>query len=78
MDFTGSDDELALVFLYLETCKQYHVARTCPHWDPDCLDRLYEQGYIAAPGLGGRVVITEEGRERASQLFLRFFGKLQF
>ena len=78
MDFSGSDDELALVFLYLETCKHYHVARTCPRWDPDCLDRLYDQGYISVPGPEGRVMITDEGRARATQLFVRFFGKLEF
>ena len=78
MDLSDNQDELALVFLYLETCQYCHVARTTRNWDPECLDRLYEQGYIFVPGMGGRVMITEEGRIRAAQLFARFFGKLQF
>ncbi len=78
MDPSENADELALVFLYLEGCKQYHVVRSSPHLDPDCLDRLYEQGYLCVPGLGGRVMITEEGKAHAARLFTDFFGKLQF
>jgi hypothetical protein len=68
-------DEMTLALLYLVMWKEKPFgARAWKGFDWDTLDRLYEKGYIGNPkGKAKSVVITEEGQERAKQLFTAYF-----
>ena len=66
-------DEVVLALLYLT------VHDECRAWkghDWDAMDRLHAKGYISNPATAAKsVVLTEEGMDRARQLFEKHFGK---
>ncbi len=71
--------EIVLALMYLNLWADgkpplvvYRAWKSFP-WD--ALDRLYEQGYIDNPRSKAKsVVLTEEGRHKAEELFFRWFG----
>jgi hypothetical protein len=67
-------DEAVLALLYLTSFTDHGVPRAWKGHDWDTLDRLHEQGYIFDPKNKSKsVVFTEEGRQRAEQLFQKLF-----
>ena len=71
--------EVVLASMYLNLWEDgkpplvvYRAWKSFP-WD--ALDRLYEQGYIDNPRSKAKsVVLTEEGRRKAEELFFHWFG----
>ena len=69
-------DEAVLALLYLTMHDDRTTTRAWKGYDWDAMDRLHRKGYIADPkGKAKSVVITEEGRIKAEQLFRHLFGK---
>jgi len=69
-------DDAVLALLYLTMRDERTVTRAWKGHDWAAMDRLHQKGYIADPkGKARSVVITEEGKAKAEQLFLRLFGK---
>ena len=67
-------DDMVLALLYLNMLKDGLAIRAWKGFDWDSMNRLHEKGYIADPKSKARSVgITEEGRERAEELFKRYF-----
>ncbi len=67
-------DDMVLALLYLNMFKDGLAIRAWKGFDWDSMNRLHEKGYIADPKSKARSVgITEEGRERAEELFKRYF-----
>ena len=65
-------EETVLALLWL-TLDADHRAWKSHDWD--VLDRLHERGYISDPKSKAKsVVMTEEGEQRARELFARHFG----
>jgi len=63
-------DEAVLALLHLTSFMDHGVTRAWKAHDWDALDRLHEKGYIFDPKNKSKsVVFTEEGRQRAEQLF---------
>jgi len=69
-------DEMLLALLWLTAFDQDQFgARAWKSHDWDALDRLHAKGYISDPKSKARsVVLSEEGIERARELFERYFG----
>jgi hypothetical protein len=70
------DAVLALLHLtsFTEGNKEFHVTRAWKGHDWSALGRLHEKGLIGDPvGKAKSVVLTEEGRKRAEELFRRLF-----
>ena len=66
-------DEVVLALLYLTL---HDEVRAWKGHDWDTLDHLHAKGYISNPATSAKsVVFTEEGLERARQLFEKHFGK---
>jgi hypothetical protein len=68
-------DEVVLALLHLTTFKEGPGLRSWKghHWD--CLNRLYEKGYIGNPKSKAKsVTITEEGARLSEELFNKLFG----
>jgi hypothetical protein len=69
-------DDMVLALLYLTMHEDRTGTRVWKGHDWATMGRLHEKGYIANPKvLAKSVAITEEGKEKAEQLFLRLFGK---
>jgi len=69
-------DDMVLALLYLNMFKDGFVIRAWKSFDWDSMNRLHEKGYIADPKSKARsVVVTEEGCERAKELFERYFER---
>lgn len=71
-------DDYTLALLYLVTCerKKGLGARAWKGFDWETMDRLHEKGYISDPkGKAKSVAMSEEGFERAKELFFKFFGQ---
>ncbi|MCI0422025.1 MAG: DUF6429 family protein [Acidobacteria bacterium] len=67
-------DEAVLALLHLTSFSDYAITRAWKGHDWDALDRLHEKGYIFDPKNKSKsVVFTEEGRQRAEQLFQKLF-----
>lgn len=67
-------DEVALALLSLNFWSEGGTVRAWKGFDWDTLDRLYKKGYISDPKSKARsVVMTEEGRRRAEELFEKHF-----
>jgi hypothetical protein len=70
-------DEYTLALLHLVMWKEKdwgYVAWKGFDWDT--MDRLHEKGYISNPKSKSKSVgVTEEGFEKAGELFRKFFGK---
>lgn len=70
---TDKIDDAALALLYLTLHDNY---RAWKGLDWDVLDRLHEKGMIGNPvGKVKSVVFTQEGLERAKELFETMFEK---
>ena len=66
-------DETVLALLLLTL---HDDRRAWKGFDWDVLHHLHEKGYILDPHNKNKsVVLTDEGLERAEELFERFFGK---
>ncbi|UCF31891.1 MAG: hypothetical protein JSV26_05675 [bacterium] len=67
-------DEAVLALLHLTTFQDDSGFRTWKGHDWEVLNRLHEDGYIANPKSKSRSVeISDEGRQRSSELFERHF-----
>ena len=68
-------DEMVLALLSLTMFREGTGWRAWKGHDWDVLDRLHEKGYISDPRSKAKsVVVTEEGANRARELFERHFG----
>ena len=69
-------DEVVLALLHLNAHTDHGITRAWKSFDWDTLDRLHAQGFISDPKSKAKsVVLTEEGEERAKELFQRYFSK---
>ncbi|MBU0676675.1 MAG: hypothetical protein KJ626_01030 [Verrucomicrobia bacterium] len=69
-------DEATLALLYLVMWKDEVCLRAWKSFDWDTMDRLCEKGWIHDPkGKAKSVVVTDEGFEKAKELFENLFGK---
>ncbi len=65
-------DEMVLALLWLTLGDD---GRAWKSHDWDAMDRLHEHGYISNPQSKAKsVILTEEGKQRAQELFARHFG----
>lgn len=68
-------DEMVLALLWLTLDGD---GRAWKSHDWDAMDRLHEQGYISNPKSKAKsVLLTEEGEQRARELFARHFGAVE-
>lgn len=71
-------DDAVLALLHLTSFGDFGAIRAWKGHDWDALDRLCEKGMIYNPrGKARSVVLTEEGAERAAELFQTLFGKTE-
>jgi hypothetical protein len=69
-------DDAVLALLYLTMRDDRTGTRAWKGHDWAAMDRLHQKGYIADPrGKAKSVVITEQGKVKAAQLFHQIFGK---
>ena len=67
-------DEAVLALLYLNFHGDPNVIRAWKSFDWDAMDRLHDKGYIGDPKSKAKsVVVTEEGKNVAKELFMKFF-----
>ncbi|MGZ9165138.1 MAG: DUF6429 family protein [Anaerolineales bacterium] len=67
-------DEAVLALLYLNFHGDPNVIRAWKSFDWDAMDRLHDKGYIGDPKSKAKsVVVTEEGKKVAKELFMKFF-----
>jgi hypothetical protein len=66
-------DEMVLALLWLT---QTGDGRAWKSHDWEALDRLHAKGYLSDPKSKAKsVVLSEEGEQRARELFVRHFGR---
>jgi len=77
MDYdTTKMDEVVLALLHLNAHTDQGITRAWKRFDWDSMDRLHAQGFISDPKSKARsVVLTDEGKRRAAELFRRYFAK---
>jgi len=69
-------DEMVLALLNLTMFENQSELRAWKGLDWDTLDRLHQKGYISDPKSKAKsVAMTEEGAQRARELFERHFGR---
>ncbi|HLJ30520.1 MAG TPA: DUF6429 family protein [Candidatus Angelobacter sp.] len=69
-------DEMVLALLYLTMFDDGPGSRAWKGHNWDALDRLHQKGYISDPRSKAKsVVMTEEGADRAEELFEKHFMK---
>ncbi len=70
-------DEYTLALLYLVMWEENNYARMAwKNFDWDTMNRLCEKGYIFDPKNKSKsVAVTEEGFNKAKELFQKFFGE---
>ena len=69
-------DDAVLALLHLNVFKDHGVDRAWKSFDWDSMNRLYEAGLITDPRSKAKsVILTEEGAERARELFDLHFGR---
>ena len=71
-------DDAVLALLHLtsfgEGSKEFRVTRAWKGHDWEALNRLHAKGFISDPvGKAKSVLLTEEGKRRAEELFQRLF-----
>jgi Domain of unknown function (DUF6429) len=72
----GKVAEMVLALLHLNAFRDGPSIRAWKGFDWAALDALHEQGYISDPKSKTRsVVLTDEGAQRARELFERHFGQ---
>ncbi|MBL8728982.1 MAG: hypothetical protein JNM25_11165 [Planctomycetes bacterium] len=76
MDFDRDKaEEVVMALLFLTSFDDHGFARAWKSHDWGLLDGLHRRGWIHDPkGKAKSVVLTEEGRARARELFERYFG----
>jgi hypothetical protein len=68
-------DEVVLALLHLTAFPDHGMTRAWKGFDWDVLNRLHEAGMISDPRTKARsVLLTEEGANRARELFERYFA----
>ncbi len=68
-------DEMVLALLWLTMFDEGYAVRAWKGHNWEHLDRLHEKGYIGNPKSKAKsVIVTEEGREHAEELFNQYFG----
>jgi hypothetical protein len=73
---TDKVDEAVLALLHLTSFEDNYGVRSWKGHDWDALNRLHEKGFISNPKSKAKsVVLTEEGRKRAQDLFEKLFAK---
>lgn len=73
---TTKVDEVVLALLHLNAHTDQGITRAWKGFDWAAMDRLFAQGLISDPKSKAKsVVLTEEGAQRAEELFRRFFAK---
>jgi len=77
MDFDEDKvDNAVLALLCLTMWDDHSTTRAWKSFDWTAMDRLHHKGYIADPkGKAKSVIITEEGKAKAEELFCQLFGK---
>lgn len=69
-------DDAVLALLYLTLWNDDPGTRAWKGHDWAAMQRLHQKGYIAGPRSKAKsVALTEKGKVRAEQLFVRLFGK---
>ncbi len=69
-------DEATLALLYLVMWQEGDWHRAWKSFDWDTMGRLHEKGWIHEPkGKAKSVSVTDEGAQKAKELFERLFGK---
>lgn len=69
-------DNAVLALLCLTMWNEGNTTWAWKGYDWAAMDRLHEKGYIADPKSRAKsVAVTEEGRAKAEELFLRLFAK---
>jgi hypothetical protein len=69
-------DEVVLALLFLNSYQEYNALRAWKSFDWDSMNRLHEKGYISNPKSKAKsVILTEEGRILAEELFKKHFQK---
>ena len=69
-------DDMVLAILYLGMWQDRTGTHAWERHDWGALNRLYEKGYLGDPkGRAKSVIITDEGRIKAEQLFQQLFGQ---
>ncbi|HEX72028.1 MAG TPA: hypothetical protein ENN65_01795 [Candidatus Hydrogenedentes bacterium] len=70
-------DEMTLALLFLVSWTEHHdIWRAWKGFDWDTMNRLHQKGFISNPkGKARSVVMTQEGIQRAKELFIKHFGK---
>ena len=79
MDYNDDKvDDAVLALLYLTMWDDRPETRAWKGYDWAAMNRLHQKGYIGDPkSKATSVVITDEGRVRAEQLFRQLFGRSQ-
>jgi hypothetical protein len=73
---TGKIDEAVLALLVLKSFGDGPITRAWKGHDWECLNRLYEAGFITDPRTKNKsIVFTEDGLQRARECFDRLFSK---
>jgi hypothetical protein len=73
---TDKIDDMVLALLCLTFHEDYGATRAWKSHDWDVLDRLHQKGWISDPKNKAKsVVLTDDGRVRAQQLFETYFRK---
>lgn len=68
-------DDVTLALLWLTTHSDDFGHRAWKSFDWDTMDRLYQKGFIGSPkGKAKSVALTDQGAERAKQLFEQMFS----
>jgi hypothetical protein len=77
MDYDADKvDDAVLALLALTMWYDHHATRAWKGHDWAAMDRLQRKGFIGDPRSKAKsVVITDEGKIRAEQLFRELFGK---
>ena len=69
-------DDAVLALLYLTMWNDAVGTFSWKSYDWPAMNRLHEQGYISDPKSKAKsVAVTEQGRAKAEELFLRLFEK---
>jgi hypothetical protein len=67
-------DEFVLALLYLNFHGEHGATRAWKSFDWEAMDRLHKKGYISDPKSKAKsVIVTEEGKELARELFEKHF-----
>ena len=73
---TDKIDDAVLALLHLTRCDDKFGAAAWKSHDWDALNRLHEKNFIGNPVSKAKsVVLTEEGKARAEELFRTLFAK---